>query len=69
MNLKEILESGNEAYDVEIKGITADSRKVKKGFIFVALPGLKFNGVDFIDDALKAGAIAILCIEAAKIEN
>jgi UDP-N-acetylmuramoyl-L-alanyl-D-glutamate--2,6-diaminopimelate ligase len=69
MNLKEILESGNEAYDVEIKGITADSRKVEKGFMFVALPGLKFNGVDFIDDALKAGAIAILCIEAAKIEN
>lgn len=69
MNLKEILNNNDDTYDVEIKGITADSRKVEKGFMFVALPGLKFNGADFIDDAIAAGAVAILCIEDAKNQN
>lgn len=69
MNLKAILDIENEIYDATIKGITADSRKVEKGFLFVALPGLKFNGADFIDDAINAGAAAILCIEEAKAEN
>lgn len=69
MNLKEILDIENEGYDVDIKGITADSRKVDKDFLFVALPGLKFNGADFIDDAINAGATAILCIEEAKTLN
>lgn len=46
--------------DVEIKGIEYDSRKIKKGYIFVALPGNKIDGSSFIYDVLERGASAIM---------
>ncbi|WP_321397728.1 UDP-N-acetylmuramoyl-L-alanyl-D-glutamate--2,6-diaminopimelate ligase [Emcibacter sp.] len=55
--------------DVEVSGITADSRKVEPGFVFVALPGLTFNGADFIEDAIGKGAVAILCVPSARTAN
>ncbi len=45
---------------VEIAGITADSRKVKPGFLFAALQGVSKDGRDYIDAAIKAGATAVL---------
>ncbi len=45
--------------DVEIKGITYDSRKVKRGFMFVALPGTKTDGKKFIYSAAEKNAAAI----------
>jgi UDP-N-acetylmuramoyl-L-alanyl-D-glutamate--2,6-diaminopimelate ligase len=69
MKLKNIIARNDVRYDVEIKGITADSRQVQDGFMFVALPGLNFNGADFIDAAIKAGAVAILCVPDAKMDN
>ena len=41
-------------------GIEFDSRKVKKGNIFFALPGTKSDGHNFIKDAVKSGAVAII---------
>ncbi|MDD4615532.1 MAG: UDP-N-acetylmuramoyl-L-alanyl-D-glutamate--2,6-diaminopimelate ligase [Alphaproteobacteria bacterium] len=49
--------------DVDIKGVTEDSRKVQPGFLFIATPGLKQDGREFIDDAIKKGAVAILVPE------
>ena len=46
--------------DPEIVGLTADSRAVKPGFLFAALPGVKANGAQFISAALAKGAIAVL---------
>lgn len=46
--------------DLPIKGITADSRKVKPGFLFAALTGQKVNGLDYIDSAIENGAAAVL---------
>jgi UDP-N-acetylmuramoyl-L-alanyl-D-glutamate--2,6-diaminopimelate ligase len=46
--------------DVEIAGLTLDSRAVKPGFLFAALPGLKVHGRDFIPQAVAAGAVAVL---------
>lgn len=37
-------------------GITTDSRKIEEGSMFFALKGEKFDGNDFAEDALKAGA-------------
>jgi len=37
-------------------GITTDSRNIKDGSMFFALKGEKFDGNDFAEDALKAGA-------------
>jgi len=45
---------------IEIAGITADSRKVKPGYLFAALQGVAKDGRDFIPGAIKAGAAAIL---------
>jgi len=45
---------------LEIKGVTADSRKVKPGYLFAALQGVAKDGRDFIDAAIRAGAAAIL---------
>lgn len=47
---------------LDIKGITSDSRKCKEGFLFAALPGAKADGLSFINDAIKNGAIAIITI-------
>jgi UDP-N-acetylmuramoyl-L-alanyl-D-glutamate--2,6-diaminopimelate ligase len=44
----------------EIRGITHDSRRVREGDLFAALPGLNVHGLDFLDAAVSAGAGAIL---------
>ena len=40
--------------------LAVDSRKVEKGGIFVAIPGTQYNGITFIEDALKRGAAGIV---------
>lgn len=45
--------------DLTYKGITCDSRKVKKGYAFVAISGFNEDGNKFIDDAIKRGASII----------
>jgi UDP-N-acetylmuramoyl-L-alanyl-D-glutamate--2,6-diaminopimelate ligase len=50
--------------DPEIRGVTADSRKVRPGYLFAALPGAKIDGRSFIPTALEAGAAAVLAPEA-----
>lgn len=44
----------------KITGLTLDSRAVKPGFLFAALPGSRVHGASFIDVVLQAGAGAIL---------
>ena len=41
-------------------GISIDSRTLKPGDLFVAIRGPNHNGHDFVDEALKAGAAAVL---------
>jgi UDP-N-acetylmuramoyl-L-alanyl-D-glutamate--2,6-diaminopimelate ligase len=50
--------------DPEITGVTADSRQVKPGYLFAALPGANTDGRRFVADALRAGAVAVLAGEA-----
>ncbi|WP_058462393.1 UDP-N-acetylmuramoyl-tripeptide--D-alanyl-D-alanine ligase [Legionella adelaidensis] len=47
--------------DIEIKGISIDTRKLKPQELFIALSGERFDGHQFINDAVKLGATAILC--------
>jgi len=49
-----------EAADLVIEGLALDSRKVKPGDLFAALPGVKTDGRRFIEAAEAAGAVAIL---------
>jgi UDP-N-acetylmuramoyl-L-alanyl-D-glutamate--2,6-diaminopimelate ligase len=46
---------------VDVKGICADSRQVKPGFLFVAVKGTQSNGHQFIAKAIDLGASAIVC--------
>jgi UDP-N-acetylmuramoyl-L-alanyl-D-glutamate--2,6-diaminopimelate ligase len=48
------------AGDVEVAGVTADSRKVRPGFVFAALKGVAAHGRDFVVQAKASGAAAIL---------
>ncbi len=43
-----------------IAGLTADSREVKPGYVFAALPGTLANGASFISNAVAAGAVAVV---------
>ena len=43
-----------------VKAITADSRKVKAGSLFLAYAGEKQDGRQYIDDAIKNGASAVI---------
>ena len=46
--------------DPEITGLSVDSREVKDGHLFAALPGTRVHGGEFIQYALRMGAAAIL---------
>ncbi len=48
--------------------VEIDSRKVKKGSLFVAIKGEKFDGHDFVKDALKKGAAAVI-IDSKKFKK
>jgi UDP-N-acetylmuramoyl-L-alanyl-D-glutamate--2,6-diaminopimelate ligase len=52
--------AGSSIKDVEVTGLTSDSREVRPGNLFAALPGTRHNGRDFIEDALARGAGSIL---------
>jgi UDP-N-acetylmuramoyl-L-alanyl-D-glutamate--2,6-diaminopimelate ligase len=45
-----------EAVDIQI-----DSRKIKKGSVFVAVKGTASDGHQFIDKAIESGAVAVVC--------
>jgi UDP-N-acetylmuramoyl-L-alanyl-D-glutamate--2,6-diaminopimelate ligase len=45
---------------IDIAGLTADSRKVKSGFLFIAIAGAKADGAHFAKQAAAAGATAVV---------
>ena len=45
--------------DTEITGIAYHSAKAKRGFLFVAIDGFRVSGVDYIEDAVNRGAVAV----------
>ncbi len=49
--------------DVEITGLTNDSRKVRPGYLFVAIRGHRRNGHNFIKNSIECGAQAIVSEE------
>lgn len=66
MKLRELLdgvilmqESADQ--EMDITSISYDTREIENGALFVALPGHKQDGHNFIDQALAKGAAAVLC--------
>ncbi|MEN6645582.1 MAG: UDP-N-acetylmuramoyl-L-alanyl-D-glutamate--2,6-diaminopimelate ligase [Armatimonadia bacterium] len=62
MRLPELLEGLAEGQlpDVEVTAVTADSRAVTPGSLFVAITGTVSEGHDYLADALKRGAVAVV---------
>ncbi|HHT51281.1 MAG TPA: UDP-N-acetylmuramoyl-L-alanyl-D-glutamate--2,6-diaminopimelate ligase [Eubacteriaceae bacterium] len=76
MNLKDIIkELDIELYigslEKEISDITYDSREAMQNSLFVAIRGYSVDGHDYIDLAIKKGAIAVVCevIPEIKVEG
>ena len=60
-----------EGFDAEqtVSEVCTDSRKIKKGCLFLPLVGEKFDGHDYIDASLSAGAAACLtAVEPAQLK-
>lgn len=53
-------ESGESVGALEISGLSADSRRIEKGMLFVALSGTKADGAAYVADAVARGASAIV---------
>jgi UDP-N-acetylmuramoyl-L-alanyl-D-glutamate--2,6-diaminopimelate ligase len=51
-----------------ITDITSDSREVKPGTLFVALSGTRADGAQYIPDAIRRGAAAVLLADAARMD-
>jgi UDP-N-acetylmuramoyl-L-alanyl-D-glutamate--2,6-diaminopimelate ligase len=54
------VEQAEGNFDQVVKGLTYDSRHVGAGQIFFAVPGEKLDGHDFIADAVRHGAAAVV---------
>ncbi len=52
--------------NIKVKGLSSDTRKLKKGDLFFALKGSQNNGQKFINEALKKGASAIISSKEIK---
>ena len=52
-----------------VTGFAIDHRKVAPGTVFGAFPGARVNGEDFIADAVRSGAIAVVARPSARVEG
>lgn len=69
MKLKNIINCKKEFEEIEITGITCDSRAVKEGYAFVCIVGFKSDGHDYYSSACEKGAAIIICEKDLGIEN
>ncbi len=58
-----------EYEDIEVTGVTHDSRRVKPGFAFVAIAGHQRDGAAFAEDALQRGAAAIVAERTLRLSR
>ena len=54
--------------DLNIKEIESNSKEIKKGFLFVAIKGFDTDGHQYIEDAIKKGAIAVMVEEGCNLK-
>ena len=63
MNLNDLLNryiTDDKFNDINITGLSLDSRKIKNNYLFIAIKGDKVNGIEFINNAIELGAAAVL---------
>ncbi|MFZ1334484.1 MAG: UDP-N-acetylmuramoyl-L-alanyl-D-glutamate--2,6-diaminopimelate ligase, partial [Saprospiraceae bacterium] len=70
MNLSTLFDLANIPFNgsngnITVSGIAIDSRTVKANYVFIAIEGSTQDGHEYIDSAIKAGAIAVVVQKAA----
>ena len=53
----------------QVSGVTTDTRKIQKGNVFVALRGERFDGHDYLSDAVRDGASALVVSRVPKLNT
>ena len=70
MLLKNLIKKiSKDKKDINISGLSTNSKEVKKNFIFFAIKGNKLNGEKFINEAINKGASVIICSDKCKYKN
>jgi UDP-N-acetylmuramoyl-L-alanyl-D-glutamate--2,6-diaminopimelate ligase len=55
--------------DLDVRSVACDSRKVEPGAIFFALQGEKLDGVKFVEDAVRRGAVAVATEDVQRVSS
>ena len=55
-------------FETEINGIKINSKECKKGDLFICTMGVKADRHDFVDDAIKNGAVAIIASKKINVD-
>ena len=71
LGLKSAHQAGPDAHSAPagltgVSGLTHDSRRVRPGDLYAALPGSRVHGARFCADAAAAGAVAVLTDQAGR---
>ena len=70
MLLKKLIKNlPEEKKNIKVRGLSINSKKTQKGFIFFAIRGTRLNGEKFINNAVKNGASAVVCSKICKYKN
>ena len=74
MNLKQMLKvleglivKGD--LEIDVKGMESNSKEIKEGYLFVAIKGFEVDGHKYVEDAIKAGAIAVMIEEGCDLKS
>ena len=70
MKLKELIKCDNPAIsEIEITGVTCNSKQITKGCLFVCINGTKFDGHSFAMSAVKCGAAVVVAEHDTGVKN
>ena len=70
MLLKNLIKNiSNNKKNIVISGLSTNSKEIKKNYIFFAIKGNKFNGENFIQEAINKGASVIISSKKCKFVN
>lgn len=58
-----VIKRPNFAANLTVDGVQCDSRRIRAGDLFVAIPGVKDDGMRYVESALVKGAIAIVSVK------
>lgn len=67
--LKDLKYTSNNMKDVEISSIETDSRLVKQNSLFVAFDGKTHKGIEFLDDVISKGVVAVVIENKYEYKN